>query len=773
MQLFFSREEFNTARRQRYIQGVAAAAQVEPELVSILSLAEIDTDPVDADRRLFAIALQVSTLVMVPPSVDIAEMTRRLSQENLNEQLDPELQGVMISAPALLGQGVPCGLPTHTCKSAEHPPSIVPAPWTLPDGKSSIGPRLEEEGKDMGPCICDLVVQICDANCECDPDCSATEIERFSASYGVAIKEQTYEEDIGRCLSKDQFLRINAPIIREDSPICVLVNNNPSLGKFFMLQQATLPDSTVRVEFSAVGVGPWVPYSPAKEPDAQSYVVGMRIPTATYSGELGTVEPCEQGCVPGVYGPLGHLSVPFPGPNSRCVPGNSVKFWEGTATTDPCVEGGEVTRTCTATSPLSAQHHLHRLRIARRPTALGLIGEWSEGEHWLEVKVEVFVTDTIGGVSNRTLYTTDELPAAYLDGSSNLCVNVLRSLHYAIVRDGSGGISSATATVQLEHVPPRPDASIFVLQRFSVDFLDADTASLKQPALLAPLERSGKPGYINGKPVLAGYVNNSLPEDSQLSSSIEQLVTGLTIPRMSGPNGLCSVCSSSSVEGTWRCSETHDPEDTIPVLFNQDLQLGCQIQLSRAELQGFCGGEGAQRKALHPLLMYDERLRVGIWGDSAPSNHFEWLPSQEERYLAQDREPEANQAWDRRGTCLNAINAIHYQFLTADVGNVKNPQRKIIGARIEYGKTSWSAMYPDDNTRAHYSLATSVSFIRLEEGGSIEVVPPPPSILPVLPDDIFYPFAAGNSRAVPSSSPSFLAPLLSLLIVGQYLHRMG
>eukprot|EP00961_Rhodomonas_salina_P034902 469654-Rhodomonas_salina.3 len=141
----------------------------------------------------------------------------------------------------------------------------------------------------------------------------------------------------------------------------------------------------------------------------------------------------------------------------------------------------------------------------------------------------------------------------------------------------------------------------------------------------------------------------------------------------------------------------------------------------------------------------DERLRLGIWGDSEPANVFEWLPvtlppaasferdrstvfatrgiekgSEHDitrrtargstRWHAKLRErscvevagarrqptvpsqgPRARsepgergpQNWDDRGVCSGAPTSVHYQILTADVGNVKNPQRKILGARIQ------------------------------------------------------------------------------------------
>ena len=52
----------------------------------------------------------------------------------------------------------------------------------------------------------------------------------------------------------------------------------------------------------------------------------------------------------------------------------------------------------------------------------------------------------------------------------------------------------------------------------------------------------------------------------------------------------------------------------MPVRFNEDLRLGCALQLTRAQLRAFCNA-----RALHPLLEYDVNLRLGIWGGAPRS----------------------------------------------------------------------------------------------------------------------------------------------------------
>ncbi|EKX42989.1 hypothetical protein GUITHDRAFT_153414, partial [Guillardia theta CCMP2712] len=173
-----------------------------------------------------------------------------------------------------------------------------------------------------------------------------------------------------------------------------------------------------------------------------------------------------------------------------------------------------------------------------------------------------------------------------------------------------------------------------------------------------------------------------------------------------------------------------------------DIRLGCQLQLTRSQLASFCSAG-----ALHPLLRYPSSLRLGIWGNSDPSNYLDWVPNNPNQQQLADTpgNPSTSQAWDPRGNCSNVVNSIHLEVLTADEGSLRNPQQKIIGARIVYGQSLWIAQQPDDSKPNLYTITTTVSFLKIANGGAVEVMPPIPSVLPVLPNDIFYPFTGAAS----------------------------
>lgn len=303
--------------------------------------------------------------------------------------------------------------------------------------------------------------------------------------------------------------------------------------------------------------------------------------------------------------------------------------------------------------------------------------------------------------------------------------------------------------------------TVHVQQRFSAKFVDASVFAAAGASRLAQaqFDKSGNPGYVNGLPLAAGLLTNS-----SSVPVIQKLRHGLSLPRMASSNGMCRVCPTGVDANKWDCPEIigfEDPGgiDRIPVLFNQDISVGCRIKLNRPQMESFC-----KYSTRHPLLLLPDSLRLGIWGDSDSGNVAEWIPNAQNQQQLADTSinPSSGQAWDPRGNCTGVVDAMHLQVLTASVGNVKNPQQKIIGARIRFGSVSWLA--PQQGNDAYYTLTSTVSFLELPDGGSVEVMPAIPSVLPVLPDDLFYPFATGPAaRAHPHTWLLYLISLLAAL----------
>merc|ERR1712022_71725 len=91
------------------------------------------------------------------------------------------------------------------------------------------------------------------------------------------------------------------------------------------------------------------------------------------------------------------------------------------------------------------------------------------------------------------------------------------------------------------------------------------------------------------------------------------------------------------------------------------------------------------------------------------------------------------------GVCSDLPSSLHWRFVTADVGQYGDPQRKIVAAGVEREKND--IVWRTENGRTQGILMTSVvTFVHLEDGALDEYVPPAPPIMFKVPYDVFYPF---------------------------------
>ena len=109
------------------------------------------------------------------------------------------------------------------------------------------------------------------------------------------------------------------------------------------------------------------------------------------------------------------------------------------------------------------------------------------------------------------------------------------------------------------------------------------------------------------------------------------------------------------------------------------------------------------------------------------------------------------------GTCSSILTEFGIEFLTADFGSVDNPQRGIVGARFNYvsGSISYRCLDLLDcvdlstinpgapsavgTASQAFRIKSTVSFVNVGTDWAMSV-PPPPRLIPPLPNDIFYPF---------------------------------
>ncbi len=108
--------------------------------------------------------------------------------------------------------------------------------------------------------------------------------------------------------------------------------------------------------------------------------------------------------------------------------------------------------------------------------------------------------------------------------------------------------------------------------------------------------------------------------------------------------------------------------------------------------------------------------------------------------------------------CSSLLTEFGIEFLVANFGSVDNPQQGIVGARYNYvaGSFQYRCLQPLDcvtpsaldpalgaavpgSVAQPFRIKSTISFVPVQADRTT-LVPPPPRLIPPLPNDIFYPF---------------------------------
>lgn len=312
--------------------------------------------------------------------------------------------------------------------------------------------------------------------------------------------------------------------------------------------------------------------------------------------------------------------------------------------------------------------------------------------------------------------------------------------------DATGDISSVTATVTVSDVP-YASTVVTVSNTYSVSFSSASTSSVSSTnGNIVARARSGNPGYLVGKPVIAGYVSSSI---------INELTEGLTIPSAISPFSDTDVYRAPGI-----CPNNTDNMGTTSVLFGYDVSTGCSLSLTKAQLKAMCctglttcsatysspytGPTGLPRilnSSLTPSNVY-----LGIYGNADPLDTSQWTGLTKVSNTL-------TRSWsDTTGTCYNMPTGLKYEFLYTWSGEKANPQNKIVAtaSTVVVSDVVWRSTYENNSTVAVQSIPFQVTatFVNKANAALIGYTPPAPPVLFSVPYDIFYPFDISSAAAL-------------------------
>lgn len=391
---------------------------------------------------------------------------------------------------------------------------------------------------------------------------------------------------------------------------------------------------------------------------------------------------------------IGYLSLPKAGDNGNCIDLNSAQF--GIDQIGSCYRSVEDLAT-DCEGVFNVDYFVPSHVQAEKGSVI--LGEHSSSTSKGGVQVNI---------SNKE--------RASWDVSSSICTNALKSLHYEV-------LINQTSILEVSVVMKTADISAetgFFEQHFSIQFMEAEVDSIS----------SGNPGYIKGMPTLGAIASTANETLVAQSSGFAVLDTGKG-----------GQCNSSSVTGT-------------TVGFAKDVFVGCTQSMTRDELEQFCTSD------VHPMLLgqkigddtfvYPKWLEssqdfLGIFGNADPLDRQQWIeiesPMKDPSFSVKRRN------WIAHTNECKMPATLKIEILWTHVGNVQNPQAKILSAKRTYSEaTLQHKLMP--NEKQPYSFSATVSWTYASPPKKDILKSLPPTLIFSVPHDVFYPFLMNSGSKI-------------------------
>lgn len=324
-----------------------------------------------------------------------------------------------------------------------------------------------------------------------------------------------------------------------------------------------------------------------------------------------------------------------------------------------------------------------------------------------------------------------------LDNDTIRCTNVVQTVKYVVHHNGSEGILKMEAFFWLTNITLTDDV---LTQDFEILF----TWFGKQRK---PFRRSGRPGYIFGKPIMAGKkvfqasVQEQEPDREAIMLSDDPLFW-LTIarPLSDGSCGLVHEYASRSV-----------------VAFGENQRTSCVMYLHSSDFNNMTSCISLQRRIFRTMLgNFAENitefqllnLYVATFGDSTVEDTGGWVQ------VLFENIPQTESFLDRSSDilkCRNVITVFHISILYSYTGSVLNPQAKIVATSFRFGTPhdlSYKSLLQgceqnQELPRKQLQIISSVSFYDVSSKPELYFAKPPVYEVK-LPFDFFYPFLSNT-----------------------------
>ncbi|KAK3871507.1 hypothetical protein Pcinc_023349 [Petrolisthes cinctipes] len=647
---------------------------------------------------------------------------------------------------------------------------VTDAPTTTPDSMTESDFLIDDF------CICDLKVGSCDVNCCCDEDCTREDRMVFShcSTRPQPVLDNRY------CYQKHLAFSNNTEYHTEvvkEGLFCIITDNLPqrttyteakgarSLEEYEKLNQDSkyFPWKTSHLPVPSFSETGYLAGGPVWGIDPAGNIFVIGVPSSVIGSgceareSLRYLETTKSDCIWVQDSILdhchatSHFSLPalvafyVVADPSRLFQNASISTTEETATTVTSSTEASTTysdiMTDTTSPDLPTSTPLFDLPEAElfegNLKVVDILEHEDRFNNWqipddvnemVLLPVKVYMCFNQDGEENCTETSFSDLPKPTY--SREVCGNVVRHIHYIFTHNGTMGIVEARANVYLTNLTKD-------MVRFSQMFQSKFVwASAKEQMVL---ERSGRPGYIIGKPVILGTLVGNVTEDGEKREAISL---------NPDPRQWLTILSGGRLGN---CGEARSQ-----VKFGVEVRSGCVVEVTQTDLT-HCSKLQQQFLDLlmGPILQEaeTEMLRVATFGDSSIHNAGDWVPllvPELPRFAAYSGQTSGGYK------CSELTLSMHLEIAFTLQGALANPQAKIIAVVLRFGSPQTLEFIcnsincniqcgsPDCHNIQGVELVSSVAFVDATQP-SEPAYASPPTWEVKLPYDFFYPFLPAAS----------------------------
>ncbi|RWS04610.1 tectonic-1-like protein [Dinothrombium tinctorium] len=568
-------------------------------------------------------------------------------------------------------------------------------------------PVFIEESSDYF-CTCNLNANKCDINCCCDMECTKSHRQLFTHCIPTFAQKSSEQ-----CYSKNIMYSHNTEFIVEQSSsglLCV-VWDNVREKKVFRDQQVVKKKNDRKDVFSDE-YDKWMTFKSVDE-KLEFY------PTTHINDPIWRVVPSTSKHD---HEELWQLPWTTFHPDHLCNSLKTIHFLHDFESS--CLRDiSQLKTVCKENSFLDTTHYFKNLFIDNKHFAREKQA-FSENETTSETNISEKKKPKCVASFECIEISVENETFPELTFENNRCSNVVQDVEYTVEYNASVGIIKIIVKFEFMHVH---ETQKYFRQHFSVKFIEGNRT----------LPRSGNPGYIFGKPVLALSLNSSKVDEFQISQFSKSI-------------GFCTE---------------HDA-DKRTVFFGLNLISGCTyaIVAPKEERANTC--QAIQNEIMKIIKIDDKIDAIGIYGNSNASEKSDWLP-----ILVDDEgiNPH-NIPIATRHKCPVLITGLSISIFYAFVGDVNQPQAKIISVIKKYTKTL-RVPFRNDHIYSNRSIQLSISVYFHDITSSIETIAAPTPLFKIeLPHDFFYPFFVNNTG---ENKPNLLSCFCCLIALNFLLKNQG